>query len=249
MEKIEDNQKQEINCKIENLKKSPVFAMSLGSHELFHSNFWQWLINHNTEYSKVFFSEISDVSSVIREQKNRDLTIWTKDKKAYVIENKLKSMPCEAQLEIYQADLGQQFTKGCLAGITDLHSKSSDWKYLSYKDIGNRIIEKAGTYEKNEFEKNLIIEYGNTIIALYDILTNFTQKFSNKLIANSDIPEKIKEIRLDDIVKKLNGDMFAQYLQPIKEKLETLIKGESATKVVVQSWYSNKSSVIDVRFI
>jgi hypothetical protein len=29
------------------LKTSPVYAMSLGSHELFHSNFWAWMMDNH----------------------------------------------------------------------------------------------------------------------------------------------------------------------------------------------------------
>lgn len=37
---------------IEDLKKNPIFAMSLSSKELFHSNFWAWLFERNIEYAK-----------------------------------------------------------------------------------------------------------------------------------------------------------------------------------------------------
>ena len=40
---------------IKELEKSPIYAMSLGSNELFHSNFWEWLIKQNPEFAKVFF--------------------------------------------------------------------------------------------------------------------------------------------------------------------------------------------------
>ena len=40
---------------VEKLNSNPVFAMSLHSKELFHSNFWAWLFGHNVEYAKIFF--------------------------------------------------------------------------------------------------------------------------------------------------------------------------------------------------
>lgn len=60
-----------------NLKQSPMFAISLSSKELFHSNFWAWLIEYNPEYSKVFFDDIdfNNKLFVKREEKNRDLSI------------------------------------------------------------------------------------------------------------------------------------------------------------------------------
>ena len=40
---------------VEKLKKSPVFAMSLGSKELFHSNFWAFLMEHK-DYKALLYS-------------------------------------------------------------------------------------------------------------------------------------------------------------------------------------------------
>jgi hypothetical protein len=45
----------EIRLGIEILKKSLVFAMSKGSHELFHTNIWAWLIERDKKFCKVFF--------------------------------------------------------------------------------------------------------------------------------------------------------------------------------------------------
>ena len=45
----------ELKKSIELLKKSPIFAMSLSSKELFHSNFWAWLISQDEDFIKLFF--------------------------------------------------------------------------------------------------------------------------------------------------------------------------------------------------
>lgn len=56
MEKDTINKIKEIKAE---LQKSPLYAMSLGSMVLFHSNFWQWLMRFNKEYIKVFFDDIN----------------------------------------------------------------------------------------------------------------------------------------------------------------------------------------------
>ena len=58
------------------IKSNPVFAMSLSSKELFHSNFWAWLFERNIAYAKVFFSGIKEIKRVEREKNHRDVTIW-----------------------------------------------------------------------------------------------------------------------------------------------------------------------------
>jgi hypothetical protein len=73
----------EISEIVESLKKSPIFAMSLGSKELFHSNFWAWLIEQDSRFVTVFFPDLdpSKVICVQREEGNRDITVWAKGTK------------------------------------------------------------------------------------------------------------------------------------------------------------------------
>lgn len=104
---------------IERLKNSPIYAMSLGSKELFHSNFWAWLMKKDLGFIEVFFEERIDNPEVKREEENRDLTIWENrwDQKAYVIENKIKAIPTREQLVKYQESLKEKFVKGILTGL------------------------------------------------------------------------------------------------------------------------------------
>ena len=113
------------------LKKSPMFNLSLSSKELFHSNMLAWIAED--EDTKDLFVEIlklfgveeakaqdfaekirKDEYMVLREYKNFDLCICKKESasntvKGYkegqillVLENKFKSIPYKAQLEKYQ---------------------------------------------------------------------------------------------------------------------------------------------------
>lgn len=113
------------------LKKSPMFNLSLSSKELFHSNMLAWIAED--EDTKDLFVKIlelfgveetkaqdiadkirKDEYMVLREYKNFDLCICEKEPasntvKGYkegqillVLENKFKSIPYKAQLEKYQ---------------------------------------------------------------------------------------------------------------------------------------------------
>lgn len=114
------------NC-IKELKSSTMFYMSLGSKELFHSNFLHWLSIIDMDYFLKVIRSLSGVTNsfwwedpkkykidVRREDKNFDLSIWVldncKDKKnekeekwipVLVLENKMKSLPYREQLEKY----------------------------------------------------------------------------------------------------------------------------------------------------
>jgi len=86
---------------IKELKNSVLYAMSLGSKELFHTNFWAWLLEQDDGFLKVFFPlvNLQRPLAVFREQGNRDLTIRSREGlDALVVENKLKSLPREEQL-------------------------------------------------------------------------------------------------------------------------------------------------------
>lgn len=113
------------------LKKSPMFNLSLSSKELFHSNMLAWIAeDEDTETLFVKILELFGVANdkateiaekirkdeymVLREYKNFDLCICEKIKTAdpvkgykegqilLVLENKFKSIPYKAQLEKYQ---------------------------------------------------------------------------------------------------------------------------------------------------
>ncbi len=97
-----------IKASIEALRGNPVFCLSLGSKELFHSNFWGYLL---TDFGaplpavRAFFGIPDGVSvSVQREKNNFDLLIsWNVGDKysCLVVENKVKSLPNATQLKKY----------------------------------------------------------------------------------------------------------------------------------------------------
>ena len=114
-----------IDKQVEELKNNPIFSMSLSSKELFHSNFWAWLFAHNEhgrEYLEIFFKHFPDSDfKVEREQGKRDITIWCEEK-AYIIENKVKSLPDIEKLEKYKEKVGKNiFKKSLIYGIIYFH--------------------------------------------------------------------------------------------------------------------------------
>ena len=122
---------------VNELNNSSMFYMSLGSKELFHSNFLQWLsvtdwkffirIMHTLSGQSVaFWWENFDTSiiEVRREYRNFDLSIWihdnpneTEEKEerwipVLILENKMKSLPYREQLEEYVHKAFDYWRKG-----------------------------------------------------------------------------------------------------------------------------------------
>ena len=132
-----------------NTKNSIIPALSNNNHELFHSNLWAWLMETDREFIKCFFKSynINNIPEIRRESDNLDLKIIDKvAKKQYIIENKLKSIPNNEQLERYiekQKDKHDYETKYLLVFlIKNENLKIKDWKSISYIKLAKRLNEK-----------------------------------------------------------------------------------------------------------
>ena len=132
--------------KIKYLKESPIYAMSLCSKELFHSNFWAWLMKQDESFIEIFFKNEGNkqLAGIGREDGNRDVTVYRKSNKddekekadIYVIENKLKSIPTEEQLKNYKAGVRKWeiWKDGVLTGIKKpLFEMPDGWSFLSHR--------------------------------------------------------------------------------------------------------------------
>ena len=231
-----------LQYKVNEIKKSPIFAMSLASKELFHSNFWAWLFEHDISYAKIFFNDLShiDDNGVKREENNMDITIHS-DGKLYVIENKLKSLPREDQLNDYK-NKNDNFICGVVTGLKKPSFGCEGWRFMSYDEISKRISKIAET-EPDSFYKSLIEQYSKMINDLSDIATSIIDTVGDRLIRYEDI-EEVAKIRFDDVLKKLNADRFVSYLEKYTsfgEKIEGYDRW-------IWSDFTNKSAIVDVRY-
>ncbi len=133
----------EFDFHINRLKSSPAYSMSLGSKELFHSNFWAYLIKTEEFRGLInaFFEDfdLAKYSGDLREDKHRDLTIRDIEGKEYVIENKIKSYPDKNQLIKYSA-IGN-FQKGAITGIKEPPFSLDNWNFVSYSRIASKLRE------------------------------------------------------------------------------------------------------------
>lgn len=255
--------KDKIKNIIKNLKKSPLFAMSLGSMELFHSNFWRWLIEFNKNYITVFFNELCNIDSdriiVKREFKHTDISIKV-DGNYYLIENKFKSLVDDEQLEKYGSDFEDKyiFIKGkYLFPINiDVNRKEeikSKWEFLSYKTVIDEIDKITESIfpskkDKNNTNYKIIKEYidiTNNIIQLLDHAVNniYENKFIVKDIED-DFFKILKEIRIYDIVRKINCDL-------LKKKLEKKLQeefGDLYSNIVIEQGFSNGQASLSARW-
>ena len=166
----------------EMLKSSLVFAMSKGSHELFHSNIWAWLIEKDSRFARAFFPDIrGEIESVKREEGNRDLTIWTRvdgRRRAYVVENKFKSIPRREQLEEYGEKLDGDFEEGLLVALQiPAGFDGGSWRLCTQADVLNGIARVLDNEDValTQAEKSIIDEYIKMTRVLAGVLNGFSE--------------------------------------------------------------------------
>ena len=130
--------------------------------ELFHTNFWTWLLR---KYPSVFASAFDFEYNtnckfeISREKNHFDLCIETKDE-IIIIENKLKSFPNKKQLEKYaKYETNKNKKLVLISYFKPINLKAScQWKYLTYKDLYNRIKKCFVSAKDSDFYKKNFLE-------------------------------------------------------------------------------------------
>ncbi len=249
--------KEDIKPTIEELKKSPVYSMSLGSKELYHSNFWAWLIEQDNSYAQIFDKNINNSNlDVAREEKGRDITIKNDNNEWYVIENKLKSIATIDQLIKYQNDVGKKFKGGVLTGIKKPDFDMPDgWSFLSFKDIIDG-IKKINDETKTSLTQNIINQYIKDVCNIIKIVEFFEKDTGdnfpkNTNAENSYIPLlKDKGIRLWDLCQKHKASEFVEYLRN-ESKFKPLEEGckKYGFELKFESGFSHSTASIDAKFV
>lgn len=242
---------------IGSIKRSLIYAMSKGSHELFHTNIWAWLIERDNSFVNDFFNGINgDFLRVERETGHRDLTIWLKahgKENAYVVENKFKALPRESQLDDYARDLRvkNKFGEGLLISLaTPFGAEKWKWKTLTQEELMNRIKKRIENSERfDDLEKRMVLAYVEMTQKLSDVLLYYSDSFGQNW-PTSVSGQELEDVKLWDIFAKMKSTEFAQY---VEYQLETMnewrqIARDHGLSLAIRPGFSNKSALLDVRF-
>lgn len=228
---------------IERLKKSPVFSMSLGSKELFHSNFWAYLMEQEEckEFIKFFFKDIEDCSDVEieREDKNRDLVIYSKNKE-YVIENKIKSYPDRSQLERYSNETNLE--QGVITGINEPPFElPKKWSFISYHEISSFL---KTINLKDKYLQSVITDYCDVLDSINDLMDFSLKETTGRLSYWSDNIKQLYKVRLMDVFRKNKADDFIQTCEELRILTEQEIKDlREWTFHISRSFHNGKSTI------
>lgn len=180
-----------MNIELKNkIEVSPMFQLSLGSKELFHTNFLYWLwkaepIAFWIIMSKFGFKtddkgslavkrewehlDLSIVHETVKKKKGKDVKIV--DNIVAVIENKVKSIPRIKQLDNYNKEIEKvnkdNECKKILLALIDPgfdHNKEG-WSCVTYEEYRGSIKECLKIIE-NDYDRCIIEDYNNMIDTL-----------------------------------------------------------------------------------
>lgn len=223
------------------LEESPMFALSLSSKELFHSNFLYWI---GTRHRDLFLAICKDLGCfthwekedweredwvVKREYNNYDLCIErNKDDIPFVLENKVKSIPYKEQLDKYAEKLEALKNPPkdlvLLSLITDFSDKKAiinegKWKVKSYMDLYNAIVRNKNKFVDNQYDLFLIEDYCLFIKCLHELAETWEVKPSDSYLSKVNTKKICKELRIEDLYNKI---WYNQAVYMLKDGLEVL---------------------------
>ena len=214
----------------------PIFKMSLGSKELFHSNFLEYLwaedrtafINMLNDLlgQKVLDSSKGDgYYKLAREKNHFDISIYhidesktslRRNREIYdvVIENKLKSIPNREQLSEYEKKSANksQNTKYVLLTLIEQFQDKKDikktWSIINYESLRCAIIDHFG--ERNTYIK----DYCEFVKLLHSLKNDILiQDAATETLWPNEPLNEFRNVRLHDLYIKLRGLHFMEMLK------------------------------------
>ena len=266
------SQNKMIISELEGLHQNPMFRISLGSKELFHSNFLAFLWDCDKqaflnmindllpEGKKINVSELlgKDELTIYREKENLDLCIChTENKKDcidIIIENKVKSIPYIEQLDEYRQTAAKHQDKDStgtavtyilltLAEVfPNIEAIEIDWNIITYDQLVKAIKQ---YYPKNNIEPRLqqyVADYTDFIDKLSAL--QIVDKFNDEPFHNPAIIEAYHKTKLSDLYLKQRGSYFiCLLLNKITEAQKNNRLGKIEVKWGAKSQASGKNIV------
>lgn len=211
----------------EALEKDPLFHMSLGSKELFHSNFLAWFADYFPEHVAAVFRPwtVTMVGAKAgrseREVDHLDLVLHLPDLAPIAVENKVFSVPNEEQLD--------HLTKGALAkreakGTTYAHvllslmspgwTMYNDWRLLSYRELAEALHPQVMHIRAVDAFASGLVEHYVVLISrlaeLFDLLG--TPAANEPLLLSRRVATYLERTRISAGVQKARASWVAREL-------------------------------------
>lgn len=264
------NKNEIIINELEELHQNPMFRISLGSKELFHSNFLAFLWDCDKQAKKAFLNMINDLLprdkkinisellkkeglTIYREKENLDLCIChtenEKDCIDIIIENKVKSIPYIEQLDEYRQTAAKPQYKNStvvtyiLLTLAEVFpNKEAIERDWNIITYDQLVKAIKQYYRKNNMEPRLQ-QYVADYTDFIDKLSalQIVDKFNDEPFHNPAIIEAYHKKKLSDLYLKQRGSYFiCMLLKKITEAQENNRLGKIEVKWGAKSQASGK---------
>jgi hypothetical protein len=159
------------------LQAEPMWAASSGARELFHSDMLQWLAEHEpTAFAAVFGIDAAGKYRCERERGHLDLWIEAQPGgRSIVVENKLFSLPRDAQLDGYTEKIALRPTMaGCEQVLLSLtppdwpEGRYGAWSWMSYQVLGKRLVDTFSG--RSDFAGQFALHWGQLCLLLDELV-------------------------------------------------------------------------------
>lgn len=244
---------------LDELNDNPLFQMSLGSKELFHSNFLAWLFEQDNEFASKWFSSMNHLpdqlslkenNPIDREKGNTDLWLHFNEGDI-IIENKVKSVPHKRQLDDYAKKNGSRYSY-LLLSLTKPEFFNGDtytiivddeavkWFQISYRDVASAIREHFTTNTSNEQYVNDYIDFIDKLDQLAQLLP-VNKETDQYDFASGHTPIdqgniNLRKYRLHDLYTKHKMNSFAE-----------ILRNELSDNIKVDWGFSNGTGMVTAR--
>lgn len=234
------------------LKSNPLYWASLGSRELFHSNFLGWIFEQYPSSVKAVLEKKIQKPDVLREKYNIDL-ILEAESSIIAIENKFKDVPKTKQLLEYTKKLNtnyhQKSIEKILLTLVEPPNEIEGWMTLLYSDLANRLEKWSKSSDEEISDKHL--NYLKDYIVLVKGITKIIDEFRFQPDYWFNISKKehfvsLKEIRFEDTILK---QLASKFLNDVEHELKSEFKGLKDDKSFHSGFMmNNKKPMVDFGF-
>lgn len=213
---------------IKTIKNLPIFYLSLASKELFHSNFINWLstLPQGIKTLKNIFG-VDDLSKFEREKNGiqiedenkkkltpkADLVGFNSEGKiVIVIENKVKDIPNEIQIENLKKSFGENIKYVILSFKEPLFEIKKPVEFISYANVKNVLNQDIGDFQENPYHFELITDYIRLLTNLQNLIDSYklTGDYDFALNSRKKLLGILTEVKFWENYQRLAGQEFAK---------------------------------------
>ncbi|MFY0660109.1 MAG: hypothetical protein JXR15_06410 [Shimia sp.] len=219
------------------LKQAPMQRMSLGSRELFHSDFLYWLFTQYPSALSAVFDLPEKVYEITREEQNLDLVVRARGEPTpvLIVENKVKSCPDQQQLERYNTkfpDTRRRVLLTLVAPAFDPNAFATSWKTLLYRELAKKLGKWAKLAKVAQEHVQYIADYVSMICHLSSVAESC---FSHKKIKDADYwfsssnEETLETIGFAQTLQKYQAAVF---LDDMRTRVSEKIRSEFSVPLI-----------------